>query len=259
MYSSTGKEKSMTAKVVLVTGAAKRIGAEIATLFHSRGFNVIVHANWSIDVANDLVAELNAIRPESAASLQADFTDSREVEKLGQSAIPVFGRLDVLVNNASTFYPTPFDKVDARRWNELIDTNLRAGFFLSQQLSAELIERQGAIVNLVDTYADRPLAGFPAYSIAKAGVKAMTRSLAIELAPHVRVNGVSPGAILWPPSLENDNDPEVIAKREQMLEKIPLKKLGEKRDISEAVYYLAVEASYITGQVIKVDGGRSLL
>jgi pteridine reductase len=248
----------MTPKVVLVTGAAKRIGAEIASLFHSRGFNVILHANWSLDVANELVAQLNAARPNSATSLQADFTDNSEVEKLGQSVIPVFGRLDVLVNNASAFYPTKLGEIDARRWNELIDTNLRAGFFLSQQLSTELIERQGAIVNLVDTHADRPLAGFPAYSIAKAGVKAMTRSLAIELAPHVRVNGVSPGAILWPPSLENDSDPEVIAKRQQMLEQIPLKRLGEKRDIAEAVYYLAVEASYITGHVIKVDGGRSL-
>lgn len=246
-------------KVVFITGAAKRIGAEIARLFHDRGFNVIVHANNSVEVAGQLVDQLNQIRTKSAAMLQADLTINSETEKLGRSVIPVFGRLDVLINNASSFYPTKLGEVNNQKWDDLIDSNLRAGFFLSQALVPELTRRQGAIVNLVDTHADRPLAGFPAYSIAKAGVKAMTRSLAIELAPHVRVNGVSPGAILWPPSLEDSEDPEVIVKRQQMLAGIPIQRLGEKREIAEAVYYLAVEASYITGHIIKVDGGRSLL
>ncbi|MFT4861834.1 MAG: pteridine reductase [Pseudohongiellaceae bacterium] len=245
-------------KVVFITGAAKRIGAEIARLFHERGFNVIIHANKSVDAANALVASLNQQRADSAAMLQADLTVSEETENLGASALRVFNRLDVLVNNASSFYPTPLGKIDSQQWNDLIDSNLRAGFFLSQQLAPEISNNQGAIINLVDTHADRPLAGFPAYSIAKAGVKAMTRSLAIELAPNVRVNGVSPGAILWPPALEDDNDPQVIEKRQQMLKQVPLNRLGETREIAEAVYYLAVEASYITGHVIKVDGGRSL-
>lgn len=245
-------------KVAFITGAAKRIGAEIAWLFHDRGFNVIVHANRSVEAAAQLVKQLNATRANSAAMLQADLTISSEVEKLGQSVIPVFNRLDVLINNASSFYPTKLGEVNNQNWDDLIDSNLRAGFFLSQQLAPELSRRQGAIINLVDTHADRPLAGFPAYSIAKAGVKAMTRSLAIELAPHVRVNGVSPGAILWPPSLENSDDPEVVEKRQKVLAAIPIQRLGEKREIAEAVYYLAVEASYITGHIIKVDGGRSL-
>lgn len=245
-------------KVVFITGAAKRIGAEIARLFHSRGFNVIIHANTSVDAADTLVASLNQQRAGSAAMLQADLTDSAATEKLGASVLPVFNRLDVLVNNASSFYPTPLGNINAQQWNDLVDSNLRAGFFLCQQLAPEISNNQGAIINLVDTHADRPLAGFPAYSIAKAGVKAMTRSLAIELAPRVRVNGVSPGAILWPPALEDDNDPQVIEKRQQMLKQVPLNRLGETREIAEAVYYLAVEASYITGHVIKVDGGRSL-
>ena len=245
-------------RVVFITGAAKRIGAEIARVFHERGFNVIIHVNTSIDAATALVNQLNQTRTNSAAMLQADLTSSEATRKLGESVLPIFNRLDVLVNNASSFYPTPLSEVDSTQWNDLIDSNLRAGFFLSQQLAPELTERKGTIVNLVDTHADRPLAGFPAYSIAKAGVKAMTRSLAIELGPDVRVNGVSPGAILWPPALEDDDDPEVISKRQQMLKQIPLSRLGEKREIAEAVYYLAVEASYITGHVIKVDGGRSL-
>ncbi len=245
-------------KVVFITGAAKRIGAAIAHLFHEHGFNVIVHANKSIDAATKLVNQLNERRPESAAMLQADLTVSSEVEKLGQSVLSLFNRLDVLVNNASSFYPTAFGDIKQQQWDDLIDSNLRAGFFLSQQFATELRTRKGAIINLVDTHADRPLTGFPTYSIAKAGVKAMTRSLAIELAPEVRVNGVSPGAILWPPSLEDDEDPQVLEKRQQMLKQIPIQRLGEKREIAEAVYYLAVEASYITGHVIKVDGGRSL-
>jgi len=245
-------------KVVFITGAAKRIGAEIARLFHDRGFNVIVHANQSVDAANRLVEELNEQRAHSAAALQADLTNGEATQNLGECVLPLFNRLDVLINNASSFYPTPLGKIDSKQWDDLMDSNLRAGFFLSQQLAPEIRKRQGAIINLVDTHADRPLSGFPAYSIAKAGVKAMTRSLAIELAPDVRVNGVSPGAILWPPSLEDDTDPDVIAKRQKMLNQIPLSRLGEKRDIAEAVYYLAVEASYITGHVIKVDGGRSL-
>jgi pteridine reductase len=245
-------------KVVFITGAAKRIGAAIAQLFHEKGFNVIVHANKSIAAASELVSQLNAKRPESAAMLQADLTVSNDVEKLSNSVLSVFNRVDVLVNNASSFYPTALGEINQQQWDDLIDSNLRAGFFLSQQLAPELKKRKGAIINLVDTHADRPLAGFPTYSIAKAGVKAMTRSLAIELAPDVRVNGVSPGAILWPPSLENDDDPQVLEKRQQVLKLIPIQRLGEKREIAEAVYYLAVEANYITGHVIKVDGGRSL-
>ncbi len=245
-------------KVVFITGAAKRIGAEIAEIFHQRSFNVIVHCNHSVKEANALVSRLNNIRSQSAAVLKADLTDSEQLLTLCQAILPIFNRLDVLVNNASSFYPTPLADTNPQQWRDLLDSNLTAGFFIAKTLAEELTRRHGAIVNLVDTHGDRPLAGFPIYSIAKAGVKAMTRSMAIELGPHVRSNGVSPGAILWPPSLEDDNDPSVLENREQMLSLIPLKRLGAKRDIAEAVYYLAVEASYITGQVIKVDGGRSL-
>lgn len=245
-------------KAVLVTGAGHRIGACIARAFHQRGLRVLIHYNRSRAAALALAQELNLRRESSAAILRADLTSEVDVRRLGAEVLGIFGRLDVLVNNASSFYPTEFGRSTEEQWQDLIDSNLRGAFFLSQALSEELKEKGGSIINIIDTHANRPLAGFPIYSVAKAGLKAMTRSLAIELAPWVRVNGVSPGAILWPPSLEDDSDPEVLKKREETLQKIPLGHLGDPKDIAETVCFLASDASYVTGQVIKVDGGRSL-
>lgn len=245
-------------KVVLVTGAAKRIGACIAETFHRQGFRVLIHYNHSRDEAKSLESRLNSTRPDSAVCLRADFTSHVDVDRLGQEALSAFGRLDVLVNNASSFYPTRFGECSATHWDDLVDSNLRAAFFLSQSLSGELINQRGAIVNIVDAYADAPLARYPIYSIAKAGLKAMTRALALELAPHVRVNGVAPGAILWPPSLADDSDPVVLEKRNAVLKSIPLGQLGDARQIADLTWFLATDATYVNGQVIKVDGGRSI-
>lgn len=245
-------------KAVLITGAAQRIGACIAATFHRQGFNVIVHYRRSDAAADRLVSQFNQQRSGSAVALQADLTLAEQVETLGNQTLEQFGRLDVLVNNASSFYPTEFGKTSQSQWDDLFDSNLRAGFFLSQGLSAELVDREGAIVNIIDTHADKPLARHAAYSIAKAGLKAMTKALALELAPSVRVNGVSPGAILWPSSLEDSADMSTAAAQEKILQQIPAGRLGKAEDIADAVYFLATGASYITGHVLRVDGGRYL-
>lgn len=234
------------------------MGACTAKKFHTEGFNVIIHYNRSKDEADALVAQLNASRENSAFALQADLTDHQQVQSLARVALDCYQRIDVLVNNASAFYPTPIGGCDHEAWDDLFDSNLRAAFFLAQQLAPELERRAGSVINMTDTHADNPLKGFPIYSMAKAGVKAMTKSLAKELAPRVRVNGVSPGAILWPPSLEDDSDPAVLEARQKMLEKIPLRTLGEPRHIADAVYFLANDACYVTGQTVRVDGGRYL-
>jgi pteridine reductase len=238
--------QSHDTRVCFLTGASKRLGACTARKFHAEGFNVIIHYNRSKSEADALVAQLNAVRSSSAFCLQADLTDSEQ-------------RVDVLVNNASAFYPTPLAECDHKTWDDLFDSNLRAGFFLAQRLAPELEQRAGSIVNMTDTHADNPLKGFPIYSLAKAGVKAMTKSLAKELAPRVRVNGVSPGAILWPPSLEDESDPAVLEAREKMLGKIPLRSLGEPQNIADTVFFLANDACYVTGQTVRVDGGRYLV
>jgi len=246
------------ARVCFLTGASKRLGASTARKFHAEGLNVIIHFNNSRREAESLVAQLNALREGSAKSLQADLTDREQLESLPNQVLGCYHRLDVLVNNASSFYPTPLRKCSNEQWDDLIDSNLRAAFYLSQQLAPELTRRAGSVVNMVDTHADSPLKGFPIYSIAKAGVKAMTKSLAKELAPRVRVNGVSPGAILWPPSLEDESKPEVLLGREKMLETIPLRALGDPQNIADTVFFLANDACYVTGQTIRVDGGRYL-
>jgi len=244
--------------VVLVTGAAQRVGAAIAAKFHHSNYRVIIHCRHSIATATEQVARLNAIRPNSAAVLQADLTSAAAVQQLAEEALAQFGRLDVLVNNASAFYATPFGSMQQSQWDELIDSNVRAALFLAQELATELSSRHGAIVNLVDIYADKPLAQHSIYNIAKAGLKAMTKSLALELAPAVRVNGVSPGAILWPEVLSDETDSSTQASRDRILQQIPLGQLGTAQQIADTVYFLAAEASYITGEVLRVDGGRSL-
>ena len=245
-------------KVVCITGAAQRIGAVIARTFHRQGYNVIIHYHRSADAAEELVMALNRERASSAQTLQADLCNSKQVQAMSSQAPEIFGRLDVLINNASSFYPTELGEISDAIWNDLIDSNLTGAFFLSRDLSTELKRTQGAIVNIIDTHADQPLRGYSIYCIAKAALKAMTRSLALELAPGVRVNAVSPGAILWSAVLEDDGDPAVVAAREKILQQIPLGCLGQPEHIAATAYFLACHGHYMTGQVIKVDGGRSL-
>jgi len=238
--------------VAIVTGAARRIGAAIARALHARGLAVVVHYRGSADEASALRDELQQRRPGSVALVRADLADARAPETIRDATLDAFGRIDVLVNNASAFYPTPVASANRSQWDDLMASNLRAPFFLAQACSAELARREGAIVNMVDIHGLRPLARHSIYSQAKAGLIAQTRSLALELAPDVRVNGVAPGAILWP---EGGESPEA---GEEILERVPLRRQGCPRDIAGAVAFLALDAPYVTGQILAVDGGRLL-
>lgn len=236
----------------LITGAARRIGATIARRLHRDGYDLILHYRHSAAEAEALSRHLNRIRPDSCRCLQADLNDMEAVEQLAQQVIHS-GNLDLLVNNASTFYPTPLDEVGQSDWDCLINSNLRGPFFLTRTLAPELKRSRGCVINLVDIHAERGLSGHPVYSIAKAGVKMMTLSLARELAPAVRVNGVSPGAILWPEADAALNE----AARQAIVDKTLLGRTGRPEDIADAIAFLA-SASYITGQILAVDGGRSV-
>ena len=255
---ASGQAATSQAPVALITGAARRIGAAIARKFHERSHRVLLHCRGSTAEAEALAAEFNARRASSAAVLIADLASVDGGAKLAQQALARFQRVDVLVNNASSFYPTAFGEVSAEQWDDLLGSNLRGHFFLAQALGAELRARRGAIVNIGDIHADRPRYGFSAYAIAKAGLMAMTRSLAVELAPAVRVNAIAPGAILWPEHLADESDPAIAETRQSILRSIPLQRLGDPEQIAELCWFLAVEASYINGQNIKMDGGRSL-
>lgn len=245
---------SLNDKTALVTGGARRVGAAICRRLHAAGANVVVHCNRSQHDAQKLVHELNGIRSGSAVLVQADLLDAGAPLALVQRATAVYGGIDVLVNNASSFYPTPLGQIDARDWDDLIGTNLKAPLFLSQAAVTELQRAKGCIINIIDIHAERPLAGHMVYTAAKGGLLALTRSLALELGPEVRVNGVSPGAILWPDGPEWQNEQE----RQQILDRSVLKRTGDPDDIAGAVEFLAT-AAYVTGQVIAVDGGRSIV
>jgi pteridine reductase len=238
-------------KVVLITGAAHRIGATTARMLHAAGMNIVLHYRSSRDAAAALQTELNAQRPDSVTLLQADLHETAQLARLVEQAMAAWGRLDVLINNASTFYPTPIGSVTEQQWDDLIGTNLKAPFFLSQAAAPHLRQQQGCIVNIVDIHAERPLKGFPVYSMAKAGLVMMTKSLACELGPEVRVNAVAPGAILWPEHLDE-------AGKEKIISRTFLKRQGSPEDIARAIRYLINEAGYMSGQVLTVDGGRSL-
>ena len=240
------------AKNVLITGAAKRIGAACARLLHNEGCNVFLHYRSSAAEAQQLCAELNHQRPGSAKIMQADLLNMAELEAVAKEAYMAWGGIDVLVNNASSFYPTTVSDVTERQWNELLGSNLKAPFFLAKALAKTLADNNGCIVNIVDIHAERGLSGYPVYSISKAGLAAMTKILAKELGPEVRVNGVAPGAILWP-----YNDLSEPAKQE-ILQRVTLKRNGEPVDIAKAVLFLIKDADYITGQILTVDGGRTL-
>ena len=244
--------KNLNGKVVLITGAARRIGAAIATTLHRNGANIAVHYRKSSADAEALVDRLNAERPDSAALFQADLNDIEALPSLVEKVIAWHGTLDVLVNNASSFYPTPPGEITQANWDDLVGSNLKAPLFLSQAALPALREARGAIINLIDVHAQRPLRNHAVYGSAKAGLAMLTRSLAKDLAPEVRVNGVSPGAILWP---ENGMDD---ATRESILKQIPLARAGQPEDIAGCVLYLVKDATYVTGQIIAVDGGRSI-
>jgi pteridine reductase len=238
-------------KIALITGAAKRVGAIIATHLHRQGYSVLIHYNRSTTEAQTLADTLNSVRPNSAHAFQADLNNMNEVEQLAQNSLKHWGRIDLLVNNASSFYPTPLNESTQAQWDGLINSNLRAPYFLSAALSKTLSLHRGCIINIIDIHAQRGLPGHPIYSIAKAGLEMMTKSLAKELGPEVRVNGVSPGAILWPDAGLSD------AQQTAILDKTLLGRTGEAEDLAEAVYFLA-NANYITGQILAVDGGKSL-
>jgi pteridine reductase len=242
----------MQSKTVLITGAAKRIGAEISRMLHADGMNIVIHYRSSKDEAQALCNELNALRADSAIILQADLHQTSELATLVQQAADYWGRLDVLVNNASTFYPTPVGEITEAHWDDLMGSNLKAPLFLSQAAMPHLRNSQGSIINIVDIHAFRPMKQHPVYCAAKAGLAMLTQSLARELGPDVRVNGVAPGAIIWPSS-EMDK-----LTQEAILDRTALKRQGEPRDIAATVRFLIRDADYITGQVIPVCGGRSL-
>jgi len=236
----------------LVTGAAARIGAAIATALHEKGCDVVLHYNANRAGAESLAGRLNATRPGSAVTVQADLSSPAGVAELAERVRAAYGRLDVLVNNASRFYPTEVGKTQGWQWDDLLNSNLRGPWFLVQALLDELRQSAGSIVNILDVHAERPMSGHAVYCISKAGLAMMTRALARELGPEVRVNGVSPGAILWP-----ENEPGE-AEKTAILQRTALGRLGEPADIASAVVYLALDAPYVTGQILAVDGGRSL-
>ena len=238
--------------VVLVTGAARRIGAEIATRLHAGGARIALHCRSSSSDAAALAAALNARRPASALVLKADLLDTAALPGLVSAVVDHFGRLDGLVNNASSFFPTALGGIDEAAWDDLVGSNLKAPLFLSQAAAPHLRASGGAIVNIVDIHAERPLKGYPLYSTAKAGLRGLTRALALELAPTVRVNGVAPGAIEWP-----DDGQFPPAEREAIIRHTLLGRMGAPSDVARTVAFLLLDAPYITGQVIAVDGGRS--
>jgi len=244
-------DSAQSRRVALVTGAARRIGAVIARRLHAAGYDVALHARKSRLELDALVAELERARASSTLALEADLGDVAVLADLANAAVERFGRLDALVNNAAAFYRTPVGSATTAQWDELFGTNARAPFFLAQAAAPHLAASNGAIVNIVDIYAEQPLANHAIYSMSKAALAAMTKALARDLAPAVRVNGVSPGAILWPDAGKSD------AAQQALIERTPLKRTGSPDDIASAVLWL-LEAPFVTGEIVRVDGGRHL-
>ncbi len=244
-------------KTALITGSAKRIGAITAQTLHQAGYNVIIHCRLSRQAADALALSLNTKRPDSAKVIQGDLNNEVIYDSLIEQAYLCWQRLDVLVNNASSFYPTPVGSITLDDWNNLFSSNLKAPLFLSQAAAPYLKQVQGNIINMVDVHAQRPMKEHTVYCAAKAGLAMLTMSLAKELGPEIRVNGVAPGAILWPTSDENKGGMAEHTK-ELILQRTALKRPGEPIDIAKTILFLARDAPYITGQIIAVDGGRSL-
>jgi len=243
---------ALRGKTALVTGAARRVGASIARALHAAGANLVLHYRSSAEDAAALERELNGARPGSAKLAAADLLDVAHLPSLVAVATESFKGLDILVNNASSFYPTPVGDITPLDWDDLIGTNLRAPLFLAQAATAALHEARGLIINLADIHGVRPLRRYPVYSIAKAGLIMLTRSLARELGPHVRVNAVAPGPVMWP------DDGLDTALQEDIKSRTALKRMGSPADVARACLFFATEAPYVTGQVLAVDGGRSI-
>ncbi len=244
----------MQGKAILITGGAKRVGAAICRKLHAQGANLLVHYRSSLDAAQQLQNELNQKRPNSVELVQADLLDITLLPDLIEKVVKRFGKLDVLINNASSFFPTPLGSCTLEAWDDLVGSNLKAPLFLSQAVAPYLQQQAGCIVNIVDIHADRPLKNYVIYSSAKGGLVSLTKSLALELAPEIRVNGVSPGPILWPEDGALTNE----AARQHIIDRTLLKRTGEPDDIAKTVQFLIADAPYITGQIIAVDGGRSI-
>ena len=235
----------------MITGAAHRVGAAVAEVLHAEGFNLVLHYRQSKQAAESLQAKCNTLREGSVALLQGDLLDTAKLPNLVQQALAVWGRLDVLINNASTFYPTPVGEVTEAQWDDLMGSNLKAPFFLAQAAAPALAAQHGCIVNMADIHAERPLKGYPIYSAAKAGLVMLTKALARELGPAVRVNAVAPGPVLWPGNMDEQT-------KQHITSRTALKRAGHPNDVARAILFLIRDAGYITGQVIAVDGGRSV-
>lgn len=247
-------DRDLTDKVALITGGAHRIGATIAHALHAEGARLVIHYHSSDTAAHALQAELHTVRPDSVMLVRGDLGNGdRLARNLVQETVDRFGRLDLLVNNAARFVPTPFGDTRETQWDEIIATNLKAPYFLAQAAAPHLRRHGGSVINIADIYGERPLPGYAVYSIAKAGLVMLTRSLARELAPDVRVNAIAPGAILWP-----EREADEMA-QQRIISRTPLKRTGDPSDIARAVLYLACDATFTTGQVLAVDGGRSVV
>jgi pteridine reductase len=251
MASTTGSS-TLQGQVVLITGGARRIGAEIARTLHAAGANVFIHYRSSAAAAIALADEFNKARAHSAAIHAAHLLTAEAPDKLVAAALLEFGRLDILINNASSFYPTPGGTISLPQWDDLMGSNLKAPLFLSQAAAPSLRARSGLIINMIDIHALRPLKAHPVYCAAKAGLAMLTRSLARELGPEIRVNGIAPGPVLWPEGHMDE------ALKQEIIDKTALKRPGAARDIARTALFLARDAPYITGQIIAVDGGRSI-
>ncbi|MCK5662284.1 MAG: pteridine reductase [Thiotrichaceae bacterium] len=245
-------KSDLTDQVALITGGAQRVGAMTARLLHAAGADLVLHYRASQQQALDLQAILNAQRADSVLLIQADLLDTPKLKSIISQSIEHWGRLDILVNNASSFYPTAIGNVTEDDWNDLIGSNMKAPFFLSQAAAPYLAEHNGCIINIVDIHAQRPMQGHSVHNMAKAGLAMLVKTLAFELGPRIRVNGVAPGAIMWP-----DNDMDDMTKQ-HIVSNTYLKRKGSAEDIARTVLFLASHADYITGQIIAVDGGRSL-
>ena len=241
-------------KVVLITGGAKRVGAAICRHLHTDGFNLMIHYKSSINEARALQAELSLLRPNSVAIIQGDLLNIASLPNLISETVNHFGRLDVLINNASTYYASEIGDIDENKWHDLMGSNLKAPLFLSQAAATELRKNHGCIINITDMHVERPKKGYIVYSVAKAGLVTLTKSLAHELSPEVRVNAVAPGPVQWP-----ENNPQFDeVYRQRVINQTLLKRVGEAEDVAKAVKFLVADAPFITGHVLAVDGGRSL-
>ncbi len=244
----------MKNKVILITGGAKRVGASICRLLHAEGASLMIHYRSSTSEARALQAELNLQRANSVTIIQGDLLNLATLPNLVQETVKNFGRLDVLINNASSYYPTEIGEINDEQWEDLTGSNLKAPLFLSQAAAPELRKHNGCIINITDMHVERPKKGYIVYSVAKAGLVTLTKSLAHELSPEVRVNAVAPGPVMWPE--DNPQFDEVY--RQRVISQTLLKRIGEPNDVAKAVKFLIQDAPFITGQIIAVDGGRSL-